>query len=110
MSARNKCSNIGLDDFREASKLLNRVYVREGMYGPLDRLGNARSREAVLVALYEALRGINVSQLSDEERRMYERLSRVTDAIVNNVMRDECFELGVRQANSLAIKALGGGG
>ena len=104
-----ECRSIDWEDVREAARLLNKVYVSEGMYGPLDRLGNARSREAVLVALYEALRGINVSQLSKEDKRLYEKLAKVADAIVANVMCDNCFELGVRQANSLAVKALSGG-
>jgi hypothetical protein len=86
-----------------AARLLSKVYVEEGYYGPIDRLGTAKSRESVLVALYEALRGIPGEYRETDE---YRSLENVVKVIIHDLEVDDCFERAVRLANMLGVKTL----
>ena len=103
-----RCPTVDPTHLNKAALLLHEIYAKESRYGPLDRLGHAKSREAVLVALYEALRGLDMRMIERSERlkEAYESLKEVVNAIISGLERDDCFERAVRTANALGVKAL----
>ncbi len=97
-------------DISKAARLLGEAYVKEGYFGPIDRLGTAKSREAVLVALYEVLRGLPPDLAGrDNLKDSLSALERVVNAVIEDLEKDKCFERAVRLANMLGVKALATG-
>ncbi|MEM1889632.1 MAG: hypothetical protein QXU59_07805 [Pyrobaculum sp.] len=92
-----ECRSAGVVSLYEAARALYETYVKYQYYSPIDKLANASSPQNLLMALYEVVRGLG-------ERS--QALSRVVDAITNDLSKEECVEEALKLAKRLAVKAL----
>jgi hypothetical protein len=84
---------------REFAKILYENYIRDNQYSVIDKLAYATSPHNLLVALYEALRGIKKS-----EERM--KVSYIIRIIAENVSNENCVEEALKIAKRVAVEAL----
>jgi len=99
-------------DVSSAAMALYHVFVRDGKYGVVDKLGLASAPDSLLVALYEVDRGVRaaIREPSENLSNALKALDRVIVAIASDVRNPACLEEAIRLAHELAVKALAGGG
>ena len=105
--AAGRCVDVRYSDLDRAADVVARFVVSRGVYGPVDRLANAYSVEALLVGLYELLRALG--RLGGVSRGEVSAVEGVVERIVRAALDEEsrgCREEALLLGRMLAVRAL----